>query len=107
MVRAPGHHLGACISCARVACVWRAHVSRQMHTSEFLLRPAALTVGFLRDSELLKCLSYDWGITNVVHVLRNLNMCLVQFVICLDGTESTLDRSYTFVIRNAAQVYRR
>ena len=92
MIRAPGHHLGVCISRARDACVWRTHVSRQMHASEFLLRPVVvLAVEFLRDNELFKCLSYDWGITGVVHVLRNLNMCWVQFVICLNRTESTLD----------------
>src|SRR4051812_28687261 len=82
MIRALGHHLDACISCTRDACVWHTHVLRQMHASEFLLRPTAvLAVEFLRDSELFKCLSYDWGITNVIHVLKNLNMCWVQFFI--------------------------
>src|SRR3954468_15924853 len=99
MIHAPGLYLGACISCARDACVWRAHVSRQMHASEFLLRPAAvLAVGFLHDNELFKCLSYDWGITDYVHVLWNLNMCWVQFVICLNGPKLTLNRSHAFII---------
>src|SRR3954470_17798190 len=76
IIRALGLNLGACISCARDACAWRVHVSRQMHASEFLLRPTAiLAVGFLCDNELFKCLSYDWVITDYVHVLRNLNMC--------------------------------
>src|SRR4051812_28874211 len=84
MIRAPGLYLGACISCARDACVRCAHVSRQMHASESLRRPAAiLAVGFLHYNELFKCLSYGWGITDVVHVLGNLNMWWVQIVICL------------------------
>src|SRR4051812_13707648 len=92
MIRAPGHHLDACIWRARDACIWRAHVSRQMHASEFLLRPAVvLAVDLLCNIELFKCMSYDWGITDVVHVHRSLNMYWVQFVICLNGTESTLD----------------
>src|SRR4051812_46288557 len=90
MIRVPGHGLDACISRTRDACVRRAHVSRQMHASEFLLRPASLVIEFLRDIELFKCLSYDWGITNIVLVHRNLNMCLVQFIIFLNGPESTL-----------------
>src|SRR4051812_12826770 len=84
------HGSNACISRARDACVWHVHVPRQMHASEFLLRHAALVIEFLRDIELFKCLSYDWGITDVVHVHKNLNMYLVQFIICLNGTKSTL-----------------
>src|SRR4051812_47001126 len=105
MICAPGVNLGACISCARDASAWRVNLSRQMHASEFLLRLAAIfAVGFLRDSELFKCLPYDWGITDYVHVQRNLNMFLVQFIICLNGLESTLNRSHAFIVGNVAQV---
>src|SRR4051812_28615740 len=105
VIRAPGLDLGACICCARDACAWRVYVLRQMHAPEFLLRCAAIFAGgFLRDSELFKCLSYDWVITDYVHVLRNLIMCRVQFFICLNRTKSTLNRGHAFVIGNTAQV---
>src|SRR4051812_36417931 len=105
MIRAPGHHLDSCISRERDACVWRAHVSRQMHGPECLLRHAAvLAVDLLCSTELFKCKSYDWGIIDVLHVHRSLNMCRVEFVICLNRTKSTLDRSHAFVIGYAAQV---
>src|SRR4051812_22823468 len=97
-----------CISCVRDACAWRVRVSWQMHASKFLLRPAAIfAVGFLRDSDLFKCLSYDWVITDYVHVLRNLIMCRVQFFICLNRTKSTLNRSHAMIVGNMAQVQRR
>src|SRR4051812_548617 len=92
LIRAPGHHLGACISRARDAFVWSAHVSRQMHVYELMLRPAAVfAVDLLCNIELFKCLSCDWSITDVVHVHRSLNMYRVQFVIYLNGTKSTLE----------------
>ena len=107
MILAPRHRLDACISHARDACVWHAHVSWQIHASKFLLRPAALAIEYMRDIELFKYVSYDWGIIDVVHVHMNLNTCLVQFIVCLNRTESIRDRSHTFVIGNAAQVQRR
>src|SRR5436190_6770991 len=75
VIHAPRRDLGACISCARDACAWRAHVSQQMHASKWLPgHTAVLAVGPLCISELSKCMSCDWGITVIVHMHRSPSM---------------------------------
>src|SRR4051812_35359111 len=100
--------MDACISLARdarvdagMSCPGRAHGSK------CLLRPAVLAVGPLCIYEVFMCMSYDWGITVIVHMHRGPIMFKVQFVICSSWTGSTLERSHAFVIGDVAQVKRR
>ena len=105
--RCPG--LDACISLARDARV-DAGMSccGRVHESISLLWPAVLAVSPLCISDMFMCMSYDWGITVIiVHMHRGPIMFYVQFVICLNWTGSTLERSHAFVIGDAAQVQRR
>src|SRR3954464_6018600 len=82
--------LGACISLARdarvgagMSCPGRAHESKR------LLWPAVLAIGPLCISEVFMCMSYDWGITVIVHMHRGPIMFKVQIVICSNWTRST------------------
>src|SRR4051812_276332 len=108
VIHAPGRDLGACIFLARDACAG-AHMSchRRVHASKCLLWPAVLAVGPLCIFEMFMCMSYDWGITIIVHMHRGPNMFKVQVFICLCWTRSTLERSHAFVIGNVVQVQRR
>src|SRR5436189_2350530 len=75
VIRAPRGDLGACISCARDACVWRAHVSRQMHASKRWCKHAVVPpVGLLCNAESPKCMSCEWGLTDIIHEHRRLDM---------------------------------
>src|SRR5438270_14101678 len=97
----------ACISLARDA---RVHAgiscSGRVHGSIYLLWSAVLVISPL-CIYMFMCMSYDWGITVIVHMHRGPIMFYVQFVICLNWTGSTLERSHAFVIEDAAQVQRR
>src|SRR3954466_8541601 len=107
-IHASSPSLDACISLARDARV-DADMSRpgRVHESKCLLQPAVLAVGPLCIYEVFMCMSYDWGITVIVLMHRSPIMFKVQFVVCSNWTGSTLERSYAFVIGDAAQVQRR
>src|SRR5205809_896937 len=81
--------------------------SGRVHGSINLLWPDVLVIGPLCSFDMFMCMSYDWGITVTVHMHRGPIMFYVQFVICLNWTRSTLERSHAFVIGDAAQVQRR
>src|SRR5436189_6389116 len=104
-IHASSPSMGACISLARDARVG-AGISYhgRAHESKCLLRPVVLAVGPLCISEVFMCMSYDWGITIIVHMHRGPLMFKVQLVICSNWTESTLGRSHAFVIGDVAQV---
>src|SRR3954465_11453748 len=98
----------ACISLTRDARV-DAGMSRSghVHGSINLLWPTVLVIISLCSFDMFMYMSYDWGITVTVHMHRGPIMFYVQFVICLNWTWSTLERSHAFVIGDAAQVKRR
>src|SRR4051812_13675624 len=106
-IHASSPSLGACIFLARDA-----HVDGDMpchgraHESTCLLWPAVLVVSPLFISKVFMCMSYDWGITIIVHMHRGPIMFKVQFVVCSNWTGSTLERSHAFVIGDVAQVQR-
>src|SRR3954468_2194501 len=107
-IHAPSPSLGACISLARDARVGAGmSCHRRAQESTCLLRPAVLAVGPLCISEVFMCMSYDWGITVIVHMHRGPIMFKVQFVVCSNWTGSILERSHAFVIGDAAQVQSR
>src|SRR4051812_41397115 len=107
-IHASSPSLGVCISLARDARVGAGmSCHRRMHESTCLLWPAVLAVGPLCISEVFMYLSYDWGITIIVHMHRGPIMFKVKFVICSNWTRSTLERSHVFVIGDVAQVQRR
>src|SRR4051812_11536743 len=83
--------------------------SGRVHRSFSLIWPAVLVISPLCSSNMsmCMCMSYDWGITVTVHMHRGPIMLYVQFVICLDWTWSTLERSHASVIGDVAQVQRR
>src|SRR2546430_14960122 len=98
----------ACISLARDARVDAGmSCSGRVHESINLLWPAVLVISPLCSFDMFMCMSYDWGITVIVHMHRGPIMFYVQFVACSNWTRSTLERSHTFVVGNAAQVQRR
>src|SRR3954469_3505062 len=98
----------ACISLARDARVNAGmSCSGRVHVSFNLLWPAVLVISPLCNFDMFMCMSYDWGITVAVHMHRGPIMFYVQFVICLNWTRSTLERSHAFVIGDATQVQRR
>src|SRR4051812_22982038 len=98
----------ACISLARDACVDAGmSCSGRVYGSISLLWPAILPVSPLCISDMFMCISYDWGITVIVHMHRGPIVFYVQFVVCSNWTWSTLEQSHAFVIGNAAQVQRR
>src|SRR3954463_10728420 len=106
-IHASSSSLGACISLARDARVGAGMSCHgRAHESKCLLRPAVLAVGPLCISEVFMCMSYDWGITVIVHMHRGSIMFKVQFVVCSNWTGSTLERGHTFVIGDVAQVQR-
>src|SRR5438270_3142107 len=99
--------LDACSSSARDARVGAGmSCPGRAHEFKCLLRPAVLAVGPLRISEVFMCMSYDWGITIIVHMHIGLIMFKVQFVVCSNWTGSTLERSHAFVIGDTAHVQR-
>src|SRR4051812_23574213 len=106
-IHAPCPSLGACISLARDARVGAGMSCLQrIHVPKCFLRPAVLAVGPLCIFEVFTCMSYDWGITIIVHMHKGLNMFGVQTVICLSSTGATLERSHTFVTGDVVQVQR-
>src|SRR4051812_40069736 len=78
----------------------------RMYESSSSLWPAVLAVGPLCISEMFMCMSYDWGINVIVRMHRGPIMFRVQFVVYLNWTGSTLERSHAFVIGDVAQVQR-
>src|SRR5438270_281708 len=107
-IHASSPSLGACISLARDARVGAGMSCHGCaHESKCLLRLVVLTVGPLCISEVFMYMSYDWGITVIIHMHRGPIMFKVQFVACSNWTGSTLERSHAFVIGDAAQVQRR
>src|SRR5436189_864716 len=78
--------------------------SGRVHRSFNLLWPAVLVISPLCSSDMFMCMSYDWGITITVHMHKDPIMFYVQFVICVNWTRSTLERSHAFVIGDATQV---
>src|SRR3954467_11820377 len=99
--------MDACMSLARDACARRVQVSREIRASELWFKHVVLAAEFLRGIGLLRRMLYDWSVTNMVSACRNLNMCLIQFVLCSNRTKSTLDGARAFVIGDAAQVQRK
>src|SRR3954468_1303518 len=98
----------ACISLVRDAPVDAGmSCSERVHESISLLWPAVLAISPLCIYDMLMCMSYDWGITVIVHMHRGPIMFYVQFVVCSNWTRSTLERSHAFVIGNVVQVQRR
>src|SRR3954470_11465402 len=70
-IHASSPSLDACISFARDARVGAGmSCPGRAHESKCLLRPAILAVGLLCISEVFMCMSYDWGITIIVHMHR-------------------------------------
>src|SRR3954463_7286114 len=67
-----------------------------------LLWPAVLAISPLCIYDMFMCMSYDWGITVIVHMPRGPFMFYIQFVVCSNWTRSTLERRHAFVIGNAA-----
>src|SRR5436190_14803003 len=86
-IHASSPSLDACISLARdarvdacMSCPGRAH------ESTCLLWPAVLAVGPLCISEVFMCMSYDWGITIIVHT--NYVQSLICHLLELDRVDS-------------------
>src|SRR3954463_8988135 len=98
----------ACISLARDARVDAGmSCSGRVHESISLLWLAVLSISPLCISDMSMCMSYDWGITVIVHMHRGPIMFYVQFVVCSNWTRLTLERRHAFVIGNMAWVQRR
>src|SRR3954464_3377004 len=98
----------ACISLARDARVDAGmSCNGRVYGSISLLWPAVLAISPLCIYDMFMCMSYDWGITVIVHMHRGPIMFYVQFDVCSNWTRSILERSHAFVIGNAAQVQRR
>src|SRR3954467_2821533 len=103
-IHASSLSLDVCISSTRDARVGAGmSCPGRTHGSKCLLRPAVLAVGPLCISEVFMCMSYDWGITVIVHLHRGPIMFKVKFVACSNWPRSTLERSHTFVIGDVAQ----
>src|SRR5436190_11010840 len=99
--------MDACMFLTRDACARRVQVSQEMHAWELWFKRAVLVAEFLQGIGLLRRMPYDWGVSSIVSACRNLNMCLIQFVLCSNRTKSILDRAHAFVIGYAAQVQRK
>src|SRR3954465_6938187 len=98
--------MDACMSLTRDACAGRMLVSREMGTSEseLLFKHVVFATEFLQGIGLLHRMPYDWGVSNMVSACNNLNIRLIQFVLCSNRTMLTLDWVRVFVIGDAARV---